>query len=62
MTTTTTTVLEGIVKWDIHGTWADCSPGLYVGSDMAESAIARYRGSRVRITIEMIEMIDETEG
>ena len=50
------------MKWDIHGTWADCSPGLYVGSDMAESAIARYRGSRVRITIEMIEMIDETEG
>ncbi len=49
------TIIEGKVARDIYGSWDDCSPGLYVDSDMVETLFSDYIGKNVKITIEEIE-------
>ena len=47
-------VVEGEVRRDIYGSWADCSPGLYIDSDMISEVFADYTGKKIRVTIEEI--------
>ena len=55
----TITVVAGEVKRDIYGSWEDCDPGLYVGDTMVESLFDRYRGRRIKVTIELDESSEE---
>ncbi len=48
-------VVTGKVAQDIHGSFEDCSPGIYIGNDLVESIISEYLHKTVRVTIEEIE-------
>lgn len=50
-------IIEGDVRHDVFGSWSDCSPGLYIDTDMVESIFNSYKGRRVRVTIEVIEPV-----
>ena len=55
-------IYEGIVEHDKYGSWSDCSPGWYVDGkheSIIISAIANYKGRRIRITI---EEVDDSDG
>ena len=55
-------IIEGKVARDIYGSWDDCSPGLYVDSNNAESLFSEYIGKTVRITIEEVTPNAESEA
>ncbi|MCK9542081.1 MAG: hypothetical protein M0R03_08635 [Novosphingobium sp.] len=55
MSRETVDIIRGKVQKDIYGSWDDCSPGLYVGSDHIENILDDWRGKRVKITIEEIK-------
>ena len=55
----TITIIEGKIERDVFGSWEDCSPGLYVDSDMIETIFDRFRGKTLKITIEEIEPRDD---
>ncbi len=55
ITEQTRIVMIGKVERDIYGSWADCSPGLYIGRDMVVSVVDRLRGKTVKVTIEEID-------
>jgi hypothetical protein len=47
-------IVEGEVVRDRFGSWSDCSPGLYIDTDMVESIFNAYKGKRIRVTIEVV--------
>jgi hypothetical protein len=47
-------IYEGEVQEDIYGSWEDCSPGLYLDSDMVDTLFQPYKGKKVRVTIEVV--------
>jgi hypothetical protein len=48
-------IIKGKVERDIYGSWDDCSPGLYLESDMVETIFREYVGKNIKVTIEEIE-------
>ena len=48
-------IIEGKVARDIYGSWEDCSPGLYIDSDLVVPLFSNYIGKTVRVTIEEVE-------
>lgn len=54
-------IYEGDVKRDVFGSWEDCDPGLYIDHDMVESIFNRYTGKRIRVTIEIVDKINQEE-
>ena len=46
--------IEGKVDRDIYGPWEDCSPGIYIGSDMVETILRDYEGKHIRLSIEVL--------
>lgn len=57
-------IIEGRIERDIYGSWSDCSPGLYIGSEhesMLINEIYKFTGRNVRITIEEIDDDNESE-
>jgi hypothetical protein len=50
-------IYEGKVMRDVFGSWEDCSPGLYLDHEMIETIFWRYKGKKIRVTIE--EVIEE---
>lgn len=48
-------IVEGNVRRDVFGSWSDCSPGLYIDTDMVETIFNAYKGKRIRVTIEVVE-------
>jgi hypothetical protein len=50
-----TKVITGLVRRDPYGSWDDCSPGLYIDSDMVETIFREYKGKNIRVTIEEIK-------
>jgi len=55
MTTKEIKIIEGDVRRDVFGSWDDCSPGLYIETDMVETIFNQYRGRRIRVTIEVVD-------
>jgi hypothetical protein len=53
--TITLTVIEGKVAKNIHGSWEDCDPGLYLGDERVISRFSDYLGKHIRVTIEVLD-------
>jgi hypothetical protein len=51
----TTKVITGKVTRDRFGSWEDCSPGIYIDTDMVETLFSEYTGQNIRVTIEVID-------
>ncbi len=45
-------VITGKVAYDIFGSFKDCSPGLYIGTDKVESIFDKFKGKSIKVTIE----------
>jgi len=54
-------IVSGPVRRDIHGSWSDCDPGLYLDSDRVETIFSKYIGNNIRVTIEVIPNTPEYE-
>ena len=60
-------IITGKIERDIHGTWEDCSPGLYIDTRHIESILGPHVGKSIRIVIgetdenEVARTIDDIE-
>lgn len=52
---------EGKIERDIYGSWDDCDPGLYFGSQLIEALFSEFVGKKVKVTIEEIKEEEEEE-
>jgi hypothetical protein len=52
---------EGEISTNRFGKWADCSPGLYLDTDKIEEIIKQFIGQRVRLTIETLPKVENTD-
>lgn len=60
MPTSEIKVISGDIRQDVFGSWSDCSPGLYIDHDLIETVFSQYRGKRVKVTIEVIDNVEES--